>query len=800
MGQSHCTTPSCVGQNTVCSAAACAGMYKSAQHCNCETGQAALPVPSGGIAPVEEVGFSWDALNNVDSLPVLVPMKQADQCNCCDPRVMGAAACIESAINERSRSTQPVEETSQQRQKIKAISGAIAQAEREGGYAAARRVFEMRAGEVPAGLAWKLHLELAECAKRGASLVNVQQHLSIALQAQPHALQVWLEACRTYDELGELRECRNLLEKSLDCCVPGEQLVLKLVRILERMGDRPALRSLVGSLRGDPPERTCKVLLEAAHCEVRAGNGKAARALLRCLMLRLPHQGPIFCEGCRLENIVGNPAGALSIAEFGVQTCLKYGPLWFVLLRQAEKFYGATAVRQYVGFALKSVCHELHWKFHFEAAAAFSREGNVMQCRQSIGNAALTCPRHLRWKVWLLAARSELWDGSVDASRAFLARASLDAPARVQASVCIERARTEELLGSTDAARATLQEAHTCEGHDWKVFLEDIFMEARQGSLAKAKAAALHALELHPATGRLWSALIALEHGGVGGVEGALVTFHKAVEEVPKSGEVWCEGARIFMNPLGQHFNLDHAHKCLEFAVHLTPQYGDSFLELLRLRFLLELRRRINADPITRGLLAVPTPSRQGSSPEGRRLAAVKLIAQRVCQAATEELMAGRFKFDERGEKAKNGGAGDAMVDGAGFAAPYVPLRQLEVLCAYADPNYGFLWFWCRQSSLSTPREVLQQMREEISSDLASGGGLWCYVWAIVCRLLGPATGAANLDSAGLPLPWETDTGLHARDFTVGSLHLSRCFTCGSAHMEQAEQRRLIFGSDILSV
>eukprot|EP00438_Fugacium_kawagutii_P012716 Skav202446 [mRNA] locus=scaffold7830:28633:39411:+ [translate_table: standard] len=113
---------------------------------------------------------------------------------------------------------------------------------------------------------------------------------------------------------------------------------------------------------------------------------------------------------------------------------------------------------------------------------------------------------------------------------------------------------------------------------------------ARQGCLQAAQSTARCALELHPATGRLWSALVALHHSGEGGAEAALSTFKKAAQEVAKSGEVWCEGARIFMNPLGRNFNLQRAIKCLEFAVHLTPQYGDSFLELLRLRFLLELR------------------------------------------------------------------------------------------------------------------------------------------------------------------------------------------------------------------
>lgn len=56
----------------------------------------------------------------------------------------------------------------------------------------------------------------------------------------------------------------------------------------------------------------------------------------------------------------------------------------------------------------------------------------------------------------------------------------------------------------------------------------------------------------------------------------------QALKEVPKSGEVWCEGARIHLNPLSMAFDLDIAGRYLGFAVQFTPQYGDSFMECLR--------------------------------------------------------------------------------------------------------------------------------------------------------------------------------------------------------------------------
>mmetsp|Transcript_1140 Transcript_1140/g.3149 ORF Transcript_1140/g.3149 Transcript_1140/m.3149 type:complete len:729 (-) Transcript_1140:4-2190(-) len=703
------------------------------------------------------------------------------------------AANASKASADTGAPLREAEESLQQKDDIRALSEAIAAAEREGGYPAVIRVFESHGEDLPPSLSWKIHLELAECAKRGAALPQMKYHLAQALQAQPYVVQVWLEISRTLDELGELAECRALLERGLECCPLSEQLALKLVRVLERLGDLPALRSLVGALRKDPPERTCKVLLEAAQVEVRAGSGHEVRSLLRCLMLRMPHLGTVFCEACRVENILGNLRTVLSIAEHGVQTCLKYGPLWFVLVRQAERVYGARAVKDYADLALRNVGHELHWKFHFEVAAAFSREGKMQACRQSISAAALSCPRHLRWKVWLLAARSELWDGSVDASRKLLNRARVEAPMRVQAAVYIERARVEEFVGDLSDARAALTEARSCGIHDWKVFLEHIFMEARQGHLNVAKEVAFDALDLHPATGRLWSTLIALEHSGEGGVDGAVATFRKAVREVPKSGEVWCEGARVFMNPLGSLFHVDNAHKCLKFAVHLTPQYGDSFLELLRLRFLLEIRRRVEAEPLTIGVCGTSGSEVQDTA----RHTVAMLVAQRVHAAVESELQSGRFAFTaSTGGSPPDGFPKGEVDDGM----PRVCLQQLEVLCTYADPNYGFLWFWCRHNALSQPSEVLHRMRGEIISDLL-GRALWSYVWAITRSVFGlPAGGAVAACPGALNPAASTDEPLSSRDFTIGSLRLARCFARGIAMLGEAERRRLIFGSDILCV
>ena len=57
-------------------------------------------------------------------------------------------------------------------------------------------------------------------------------------------------------------------------------------------------------------------------------------------------------------------------------------------------------------------------------------------------------------------------------------------------------------------------------------------------------------------------------------------TFRQALHHVAKSGEVWCEGARIFLNPTSSSFNIKNARIALNYAVFFTPQYGDSYIEV----------------------------------------------------------------------------------------------------------------------------------------------------------------------------------------------------------------------------
>ena len=68
-------------------------------------------------------------------------------------------------------------------------------------------------------------------------------------------------------------------------------------------------------------------------------------------------------------------------------------------------------------------------------------------------------------------------------------------------------------------------------------------LEIRSNNLPNAITEAKEALKIHSGTGRLWAILIQLKQYET--PEKQISVFKRALNEVPKSGEVWCEGARI---------------------------------------------------------------------------------------------------------------------------------------------------------------------------------------------------------------------------------------------------------------
>lgn len=212
------------------------------------------------------------------------------------------------------------------------------------------------------------------------------------------------------------------------------------------------------------------------------------------------------------------------------------------------------------------------------------------------------CPSSLRWKLLTLLGRYVTLIGyhsigrkvppASSPHRQFLQRSYRIAPAKSRHAVLLEYSKMEYCGHSLEASLGLLNYGIFCFPAEWKLLLERVQQLTLQEQYSRALELNVSALRSHIGAGRLWSSYIHLIHQSASprpltrrmfGPEEAYRVFHTSLKHVAKSGEVWCEGARIYLDPTSRHFNPLNACKCLNFAVFFTPQYGDSFIEAIRL-------------------------------------------------------------------------------------------------------------------------------------------------------------------------------------------------------------------------
>ena len=147
----------------------------------------------------------------------------------------------------------------------------------------------------------------------------------------------------------------------------------------------------------------------------------------------------------------------------------------------------------------------------------------------------------------------------------------------------LDCSRVKEFTGDIDGARLILKKyraeiymkSNGKKHAPWKIYLETLLVEKRDGKIDQAILQTKRALKVHSGTGRLWAMLIQLEHQN--GPQAQFNVLRKALNEVPKSGEVWCEAARLHMDPLSIYFDLGRASQYLDFAIQVCSPFSFFF-------------------------------------------------------------------------------------------------------------------------------------------------------------------------------------------------------------------------------
>jgi la-related protein 1 len=600
-------------------------------------------------------------------------------------------------------------------------------------------------GSLPEKVHWRIYLEMADLAKRSNRFADARRLYQQVCQLQPYASQGWLEYSKLEEECGHLNRCTKILHAGLEYCEYSENLLTRAVKHEEKMGNLGRARELLARLKHVGIEKVWRTVLEGALLEARAGNVVMARRVLKYLMHHVPWYGPLYLEAYRLEREKDRPTEALAVVERGLRAIPRYGPLWFGAFRLCEtmdlsaKDFDLPKTMVLIGRAAKSISKELIWKVHLDAALMQERaavqqaaddpenklDDLMTPCRQSFALTVLTCPPNLRWKVWLAAGRMEVAAGNSEKARALFLRAHQVVPDKGRATTILECARLEEFIGDTELAVAILCKSRIEMGGDWKVWLESVLLEIRCGKYKRAIEIAEDALESHSGTGRLWAALVQLRHAE-GGEEAQYISLEQALRAVPKSGEVWCEGGRILLNPFSKSFDLEKARRHLFFATRFTPQYGDSFLETLRLELLDQW-----IAPIASVLWETTSTLvyGEGESATDEHMAKCIMVALRMLSDACSSKSLPGTDLDGRTFDIV------AFVKhrlDASKCCEMVDIHDLQLRCTNADPNYGLLWFHCRNGPTDTARQVLTYAKVKLSNELIEN--IPIYVAAMIRR------------------------------------------------------------------
>ncbi len=509
------------------------------------------------------------------------------------------------------------------------------------------------------------------------------------------------------------------------------------------------------------------IYFEAFKIEEKVGDYRRAMQIVKRGLKELPRYGPLWFGRLRLLEREDN---------------VEERTAWFngqepVLSRLG---YG-------VKEASEKISRELVWKVYFEHAQAVERavdvaaDGlrrvrglNLVEARNELLGGArkayikslLACPPNLRWKVWLSASRMEISAGRVPEARQIICWAFSEVPEKSKSHVYLEASRIEEFMGNIDGAIRIIKHGQQNVRGDWKVFLEAVLLKARAGRVTDAIDSAELGLQLHSGTGRLWAILVQLHHRSswlgyssrlntdksdvIGNSDVRSVnssfssntkpnwnesfspsrarqsTLMRALREVPKSGEVWCEGARSHMNPLDAVlFDPALALRYLTFAIQFTPQYGDTFIEYMRVEIINQLifkrlfellglpteafSKAITGDSTESDTAVLSSAAMKNKSISRNKMSSSKRV-QHITEIECLEFTPDRIKDT------------DVVVD------------ALMRRCSNADSNYGILWFFCRKCSTDSSKTVLESARSAILYDLVASSPLYMRAASIYLR------------------------------------------------------------------
>lgn len=428
----------------------------------------------------------------------------------------------------------------------------------------------------------------AEIAKRLSELMYALDLYTLATQIDPTSHVSWIDRAKLLEELGDYTEAERVLQDGILLVDVSEAIIKKLLKTYERTNDIITARKFLGTAISNPNFDKEFVLIEGALFELRQGNVEPAMQILNEIHRISGWRPNVYSEVVVFYEKSGLIDRLYSVVEEGAILNPRNSAVIQSLLRHQQD--SAVSIRLLRENSYKWTA-EFADKMTNTVCDLLASRGQIRTMRSLMAENLLMCSSKQRYKPLVTAAINELLHGDQSIAPLLLQRALETAPLKAKPLVRILKAKICELNGLYEKAEEILRECTVEYQAEWRVFLEYANFLVHRRRVPDAIDVLNKALETHKGSGRLWAFRVQLE--AFNGIARQINVLVESMNAAPKSGEVWCEAARIALNPMTEYFSTEAARQYLEFAYRFTPQHGDTLVEMLRMEL---LERGPNAD------------------------------------------------------------------------------------------------------------------------------------------------------------------------------------------------------------
>lgn len=499
------------------------------------------------------------------------------------------------------------------------LTKAVKQHERKDDYELARQMLSSLRSE-PIDRVWRSILEGALFEVRTGEFVAARKIFQFLMQNVSWYGPIYYEAYRLDEKESQFQSALKIIEKGLTELPRYGPLWFGLLKIMERydmeneerkwlIGAKPKLKNLrlkiTNAVRNISPELIWKIYFEQAQAEERAAD-YASYGLCCTRLITIPSTGlGIYSNYFNLNDNLSSRISSIR-----------------------NKLYSPSR-KSFIRSLL--VCpNNLKWKIWLAGCRLELSAGNVITSRQLLCFAFASVPIKSKSYVYLEASRVEEYSGNILAARNILriAREEISSEWKLFLEAVLLEARAGNMIQAIQLAEISLKQ-HSGTGRLWSVLIQlchrlETILPIRQQDLRHFSRQNFNLLSTHDeissnesnhptssttttsdeefddeiygilsSSPSIHELTLSNKIKSINSKESTykipnkFIILSKAIKHVPKSGEVWCEGARCLLNPMNvTTFDLSKAQRYLQFAIQFTPQYGDAFIEYLRLEMI----------------------------------------------------------------------------------------------------------------------------------------------------------------------------------------------------------------------